>query len=126
MGNSIDINQLADAIEHELEMYSEELQENLDYAADMVSKQLVNDIREDSPKDQGYYEKSWTRSKRTHYFVVYNKKYGWLTHLLEFGFQLRNGKRKSGKPHIYKNAERASINFEDMTVKIISEGVRFK
>ena len=126
MADTIQINELAYAIQQELEMYCDEVQENLDYAADIVSKQLLADIKEDCPEDQGAYKKSWTRKKRAHSYLVYNKKYGWLTHLLEFGHQLRNGGRAKAKPHILKNAERAANSFEDIAVSIISEGVRLK
>ncbi len=127
MANTVQINELAEAIQNELEMYSEEVNENLMYAADIVSKQLVEDIREDSPSsEKGNYKKNWTRRRNNHSYIVYNKKYGWLTHLLEFGHLLRNGKRLNGKPHILKNAKRAAETYEDMAVGVISEGVRYK
>jgi len=126
LDNIIDIEELSNAITRELESYCEEIQESTDKAADIVTKQLVEDIKEDCPTDKGNYKKSWTRKKLKYSMVVFNKKYGWLTHLLEFGYTSRNGKRVQGKKHIANNERIAVDNFEDMVVAIISEGVRLK
>jgi len=123
---TIDIDELSNEITRELDSYCEEIQESTDKAADMVTKQLVEDIKADSPTDKGNYKKGWTRKKLKHSRVVYNKKYGWLTHLLENGYTSRNGKRISGKKHIANNERIAVDNFDDMVISIISEGVRFK
>lgn len=126
MDNVIDIDELSNAITRELESYREEIQESTDKAADIVSKQLVKDIKEDCPTDKGYYKKGWTRKKINHSRVVFNRKYGFLTHIVQNGYVNRKGKKVEGREHLANNERTAVGNFDEMVVAIISQGVRFK
>ena len=102
-----------------LDEYSKELQERVDAAIDMASKDTVKRLKNTSPRDSGDYAKSWTRKKIAGGYVVYNKKHYRLTHLLENGHALANqfgslGKRVPAYPHI-KPAEQEGIReFEEL------------
>jgi len=120
----ISVDELSDLISQEIEMYSEEVEDSINKACDMVSKELMQNIREDSPAGQGDYKKGWARKKLKYSRVVYNKNKPWLTHLLEHGHAKRGGGRVKGTEHIKKNADRAIEKFEDLCVDIISEGLR--
>lgn len=117
-------NELFSEIKRSLEEYDEEVNESVDKAADMLSKELLGDIREDSPVRTGAYKKGWKRKKLKYTRVVYNKTHPHITHLLQNGYTTRSGKRVEGKEHIKKNEERIKERFEDLCVAIVSEGVR--
>lgn len=104
-----------------------EIEESIDIAANIATKNLLSAIRENSPVKTGEYKKGWKRKKLKHSFVVYNSKKAGLTHLLEFGHKIAGGtKEVKGIPHIKKNEEKAVESFEEMCVAIVSEGVRLK
>jgi len=121
---NIDIDDLSDFITQEIQMYSDEVEDSVNKAVDVVTKKLLQDIREDSPSRTDNYKKGWTRKKLKNSRVVYNKNKPWLTHLVEFGHGKRGGERVDGKAHIMKNADRAKERFEDLCVSIVSEGLR--
>ncbi len=115
-------NELYVEIVRELTTYTKEVRENINEAANRVTKELLSDIREDSPVRTGgpkSYKRGWQRKKLKYHYVVYNKNKPYITHILENG-----GKHSRAFPHIKKNAERAVLNYEDMCVAIVSEGVR--
>ena len=120
----MDIDELAKAIAYEVEAYIEEVQDNLDAAADLYAKELAADIKEDSPVRSGNYKKGWRVQKKGHTRTVYNKNRPDLTYVLEYGCTRRDGSRITPTPHIRDNADRACENFEDLCVNIVAEGVR--
>ena len=76
---------------------------------DKVSKEAVRRLKDSSPAKSGAYARSW--SKKTErprvgnkLVTIYNKRYGWRTHLLEHGHVTRNKKgtygRTPAEPHI--------------------------
>ena len=77
-------------------------------------------------KDNGNYNKSW-RVKKTRYGnVIYNKDFGWLTHLLENGHEIVNNKGENkgyfdGTPHISLVEAQVVANFEADVARIIAE-----
>lgn len=120
------IDELYSEIARSLSSEVQEIEESVDIAANMVTKELLSDIREDSPVRTGEYKKGWKRKKLKYAYVVYNSKKPERTHLLERGHLKRGGNgRVSAIPHIEPNEKRAVEKFEDMCIKIVAEGVRF-
>ncbi len=74
--------------------------------------------------NHGSYAKSWAikngqKAKNMYSKIVYNKEHYRLTHLLEFGHALRNGKRFEGIPHIRKTEDKYRQEFtEELEKKI--------
>lgn len=120
--------ELASELSRSLVEWTNEVAESIDAAANLVTKELLSDIREDSPGTgrAGSYKRGWSRKKLKYSYVVYNRFKPWLTHLLEFGHARRGGGRVNCIPHIKKNEERAKERFEDLCVDIVSEGLRLK
>ena len=118
------VNELYTEIARQLEEYNEEVNESIDKAADITTKELLNDIREDSPVKSGAYKKGWKRKKLKYTRVVYNKTHPHLTHVLENGHLTKNGKRVKGIKHIKTNEERAIERYEDLCIAIAAEGLR--
>lgn len=122
----IAIDELYVEITRSLSTEVQEIEESVEIAANMVTKELLSDIREDSPVRTGAYKKGWRRKKLKHSYVVYNSKKPEITYVLERGHLKRGGNgRVSPIPHIEPNEKRAANKFEDMCVKIVAEGVRF-
>lgn len=87
-------------------------------ANDRVARETVRRIRANSPKKTGSYARGWTIKRvrtRAHVtdLIIHNRTDYQLTHLLEYGHMIVNGKgsfgRAPGHPHI-KPAEQWANN----------------
>lgn len=85
------------------------VQEAVNQTIDEIGKEAAKRVRNASPKDRGKYAKGWRyravkmQPDGSFSAVVYNAKYGWLTHLVENGHPLRTKKGFKwikGYPHI--------------------------
>lgn len=91
-----------------LDEYNEEVQETTNEVMDSVSKESVRQLKTASPKGPKGYARGWTRKKESSRgistFIVHNKKFAYLTHLLNNGHIIRNKYgtygRKNGDNHI--------------------------
>lgn len=103
---AIKIDGLSSAIAQELQNYTKEVVEKINEAGAQISKDGVKKLKETSPKNTGAYAKGWTVKKEEQYgkptsYIIHNKKHYRLTHLLEKGWTMRNGKRHGPvKEHI--------------------------
>ncbi len=100
----VKIDGLADAVELELQSYSEEVREGMASAFTQIAAQCVKKLKASSPKRRGGYAKSWTKKVTVTddqiSASVYNKKFYYLTHLLEHGHAKTGGGRVPGISHI--------------------------
>ncbi len=119
--------QLDDAIKEILSDVSEDIREEVNTAAKKAAKKAVKELKSSSPKDKGDYAKSWgvkeegnsiTGSKK---YIVHNKKYYRLTHLLEHGHVNRDGSRARAFPHIAKVNDEVCEEFVKDVEKAINE-----
>jgi len=101
------INNLAREIEKQLKYYARDVAEKVEEAKEETAKQLVEDIKRDSPKRRPSYSKGWRIKRTPKSLIIHNKTDYQLTHLLEHGHAKRNGERLQGEPHIRPNEEKA-------------------
>lgn len=119
----VKIDGLADAIELELQGYSEEIKAEILPAFTKIGAKCVKKLKETSPKRIGGYSKSWTKkvtsSDSSVAVSVYNRKFAGLTHLLENGHAKANGGRVEGIPHIGPVQDFADEASLDAVTKIL-------
>lgn len=114
--------QLSDAIQKNLEIYSESIVDGISEVGERVAEKAVQLLKASSPKRFGKYAKSWTftaehfRAWMPKQFIIHARKpYYRLTHLLEKGHAKRDGGRVKAQPHI--------IDAESMVIDEYVKGV---
>lgn len=132
MSNKISISDLNDSILKVLSEYKENIDEDVKKTADKIAKEAKEDLINDSPRSkkersQKYY-KGWTIKKKInkngkYVLAIWNKTNYRLTHLLEFGHNVKNGGKVKAVPHIRKVEEKMSKEFEEELKKKIRKGV---
>ena len=105
MGKKIQIDQLAEAVNEQLEEYNKLSMEVVKAAVTKAGTAVKKDIGANAPSKTGRYAKSW-RTKKTKEsstaleVTVYSRSRYMLAHLLEHGHAKRNGGRVRAIPHI--------------------------
>ncbi|MFW2500160.1 hypothetical protein [Clostridium diolis] len=127
MSDAVNIEDLASEIAKSLEMYTEEVTENLKKAVDTVGKEVNEEIKKHIIFRQptGKYVKAFR--VKTSFEDKFNKRNTWyvangqhrLTHLLEKGHALRDGGRSSAYPHIRYGEELAQKRMEELAKEAI-------
>lgn len=134
--SKVKIENLQKELDNVLVEFGEKIDEYVETGTDENIKAAKNELRIKSPKADkpvsigvdkvqmpGTYQNSWyiVSKKNSHLYtkVIANRVYQ-LTHLLEFGHTLRNGKRWKGKPHI-RETERA---YREKFVEGLEENIR--
>lgn len=125
---NIQINQLAESISSTMEKWSTEVEEQIKNAVNDCMKDLVESTKRDAPVLTGSYKRNIsskvTLSKNHEYQQTWYVKapdYR-LTHILEKGYQKKNGGRVQPREHIGKNAERVKQQFEQKVKEAIENG----
>lgn len=111
-----------------LNEYSEEVKEVMFEVAEEVANEGAKELQETSPKrarNGGKYAKGWGVEKETDgkgtAFIILNKKYYNLTHLLEKGHALKNGERARAFPHIAPVEQKAIKAYEDKLARRLGQ-----
>ena len=108
---------IAKELEDILKDYIEEVGEKSDKVLKTAASDTAKDLRSTSPKRTGAYASSWAVKTQngvggSKTYIVHNKKYYRLTHLLENGHVIRNKKGTYGRapahPHIKAAEDRAA------------------
>lgn len=115
------INNLADQIARELQRYTNLVEEDLEISKKDVANQLVEELKQTSPKDTGFYRKGWRIKKAGSTYIVHNKTAYQLTHLLEDGHAKRGGGRVPAKVHIRPAEEHAIDKFLEKVEQAIRQ-----
>ena len=125
MGKKVSINQLADAVNEQLQEYNKLSAEVVKTAVTKAGNAVKKDIGANAPKKTGRYAKSW-RTKKTKetstelQVTVYSPTRYMLAHLLEHGHAKRGGGRVRAIPHIAPAEEAA----EEALRKDIERGLK--
>jgi hypothetical protein len=110
MAETVSINQLADAIVSAVRDYTEDVSNAVGQKVESTADLVLSDVRQNAPKKTGKYAKGFVKTDKSlpgrRRFVVWNKKYYRLVHLLEFGHAKVKGGRVPGKPHLIPAHER--------------------
>lgn len=132
MSNKISIADLNDSIFKVLSEYKENIDEEVKETVNKIAKEAKEDLINDSPRSkkersQKYY-KGWAIKKKInkngkYVLSIWNKTNYRLTHLLEFGHNIKNGGKAKAVPHIRKIEEKMSKEFEEELKKKIRKGV---
>ncbi|PEC62951.1 HK97 gp10 family phage protein [Bacillus toyonensis] len=101
------IDTLASDIARELQRYANLVEEDIEDAKEEVATNLVNELKQKSPKKTGKYGKGWRKKNDGSAIIVYNALKPQLTHLLEKGHAKANGGRVAAKVHIAPAEEKA-------------------
>ena len=102
---TVSIDEMADAINEELQEYADLATEDMKEAVKKTAKSVKESIQAGAPVKSGAYKKSWatkatSESSDSIQMTVYSKNRYQLAHLLEKGHALRNGGRARAFPHI--------------------------
>ena len=125
MGKKIQIDELADAVNEQLEEYSKLSATVVKTAVTKAGNSVKKDIGASAPRQTGKYAKSW-RTKKTKEtsteleVTVYSPTRYMLAHLLEHGHAKRNGGRVRAIPHIAPAEEAAEAEL----LRDIERGLR--
>lgn len=118
MGNTVRIDELADAVMEGLVEYADLATEDVKKAVRKVGTAVRKEVVENAPKRKGAYAKSWSikttgETANSLEVTVYSRNRYWLAHLLEFGHARRGGGRRvSGKAHIAPAEDKAVRTLE--------------
>ncbi|WP_025148466.1 HK97 gp10 family phage protein [Bacillus sp. H1a] len=115
------INDLASEITRELQRYSNLVEEDLEAAKEEVANDLVDELKQKSPKNTGKYSKGWRKKKEDNAIIVHNALKPQLTHLLEKGHAKANGGRVPAKVHIAPAEEKAINEFVERVERAIQQ-----
>ena len=125
MGKKVSIDQLAEAVNEQLQEYNKLSAEVVKTAVTKAGNAVKNDIGANAPRKSGRYAKSW-RTKKTKEtsteleVTVYSPTRYMLAHLLEHGHAKRGGGRVRAIPHIAPAEEAA----EEALMKDIERGLK--
>ena len=125
MSRTVSVDQMAAAIEEELEKYKDLASDELKKSVKKAGKTAKSDINESAPVRTGKYAKSW-KSKVTAedseriQLTVYSPSRYMIAHLLENGHAKRGGGRVRAIPHIGPAEEHA----EEVLLKDIERALR--
>ena len=112
MSRTVSVDQMAAAIEEELEKYKDLASDELKKAVKKAGKTAKSDINESAPVRTGKYAKSWktkvtAEDSQRIQVTVYSPSRYMIAHLLENGHAKRGGGRVRAIPHIKPAEEHA-------------------
>ena len=124
---AVTADKLSEAIVESLEEYAGQVDDMVKQAVNQVTDECLEEIRQNSPKDTGDYQKGWRKKKTFENGsqlrnVVYNATDYQLTHLLEKGHAKVGGGRVAGIPHIAPAEEHAAKSLEEKIKRGVSGG----
>lgn len=106
--------------------YTEEIEDKIESTLEDIGGEAVKMLKSTSPKRTGKYRRSWTFEKTSKNgcteIVIYNAKYGSLTHLLENGHRTRNKKNWVATRSHIEAVEQWAIKETEKRIKEVLKG----
>ncbi|MGH1014827.1 HK97 gp10 family phage protein [Bacillus mycoides] len=115
------MNDFAGEIARELQRYANLVEEDMEAAKEQVANDLVEELKQKSPKDTGKYAKGWRKKKDGDAIVVHNALKPQVTHLLENGHAKAGGGRAPAQVHIRPAEEKAINDFTELVERAIQQ-----
>lgn len=101
---NVPINKLADEIVSAVREYTGDVTAGIDKEVESTADKVLMEVQNTAPRKTGKYAKSFVKTDKSlpgkRRFVIWNRKYYRLVHLLEFGHTKIKGGRVDGKPHL--------------------------
>jgi len=122
----VNVDQLADAIVNTVRSYTEDVSTAIDKEVDNTTKDALAEVKRLAPKKTGEYAKGFTKVNKSlpgnRRYIVWNKKYYSLVHLLEHGHAKVGGGRVQGYPHMGPATDRYVLTMPARIADIIRNG----
>lgn len=125
---AVEMKDFAITISQVLDGYGTDVREAVAGAVEKTGKKALKVVRQKSPVKTGEYKKGWrvkkSRGGLSHdqaEVTIYNAKKGWLTSMLENGYQKSSGGRVEGIPHVRPAYEEAERTLPVLTAQAIEE-----
>jgi len=128
MAKTVSIDQLDNEITRLMAEYTEDITIGVEQATNKTAKQILNEVKANarhwgwSDKYVNGFTKSDQSTPGSRKYVVWNRKYPGLVHLLEDGHALWQGGRARAYPHIYPAVRENIPTYEKLVEKIIKSG----
>ena len=114
----VQMSEILDSVKNSVDDTIEKTTEN-------AAKVTQSELRNNSPTDKGDYKKGWTikKDRKLKSATVYNSKFPGLTHLLENGHVISNGKGEYGRAPAHKHIEPAAEKGIDACLDGVDDGL---
>lgn len=131
----VDYNSLSEEIQNQLKTFGTALNREINEGLKEVAEKTAETLRQGGPYNErsGKYTRDWDVKLRkrsyssvtmTEEYTVYNKKYGRLTHLLEYGHIDKHGSRVYGNTPAFEHIKPAEELAEQMAIPEVNKAVR--
>ncbi|MFZ5645813.1 MAG: HK97 gp10 family phage protein [Bacillota bacterium] len=126
MANNIRIDQLAAEIAGAVREYTEDVSQAIEKEVDDTADKVLQEVERLARKRTGKYAKGFKKTKKTlsggRRYVIWNKKYYRLVHLLEFGHAKIGGGRVQAYPHLRPAHDKYAGEMQENIRRIIRNG----
>lgn len=122
---NIKIDQLASEIAKAMQEYAEDVSAGIEKVTDQTTNAILREVKAAAPGSGRYasgFAKNNQSTPNNRRYVVWNKKYYRLVHLLEKGHALRNGGRARAFPHMGPAERKYVPEYEEKVKQIIKNG----
>ena len=127
MSRTVSVDQMANAIQEELDKYKDLAADGVKKAVKKAGKTVKEEINDSAPVRTGRYAKSWAtkimaEDSQSIELVVYSPSRYMLAHLLEHGHAKRGGGRVAARPHIAAAEQHGIEELESEIEKALKNG----
>lgn len=106
-----------------LDNYDADVRRSVEKTQKDVAKECADYLRQTSPKKTGEYVAGWTSKKNGDGYAVYNSAKPGLTHLLNNGHAIKNGRGSYGLLNGDGHITKAEEIYKDVYIEKISNGI---